>query len=68
MPRHHTIDGIDVRFSEAEERARDLEEAAAKEAHQLSLDTDEARAKAVASLKSKLSRIGLSAAEIDALL
>lgn len=74
MPRHYSIWDAgagtqhDIKLTKDQEIQRDLEEAAAEEAHQLSLDTDEARVRAIVSLKAKLAKVGLSAAEIEAVL
>ena len=64
MPRHHNINGNIVQFTEAEETARDAEEAQAEIDKQARIDAEVARKANVASAKTKLNNLGLTVDEV----
>ena len=68
MPRFHNIDGVKVQFTEAEETARDAEEAQAAIDKQARIDAETAEANKKASGKQKLKDLGLDDDEIKALM
>ena len=68
MARHKMVNGIKINFTAEEEAVRDAEEAQAATDKQAVIDAETISANNKASGKAKLKELGLTNAQIDALL